>query len=250
MTDDRPDGRARPTSPRRRTPRPSTSADGLDFARSAARAAAASARQAAARKKTVDASGARTFTEVVRRAPRRPRPAAARPGDGPADRQPRLGARPQGAGRSSAAGPSSSATRSPPTARPRRSPTAGWWCAPTRPPGPPSSSCSRPPSYDVSTSELGHGTVTVIEVLGPAPAELEEGQASPAATVAVRATPTAEPGPPGLASKCRSGSLRTYGDPPTPLFGPADRPPRARRGPHFPTDPSPFPGVGASVQGP
>ena len=57
----------------------------------------------------------------------------------------------RGARRLRPLGRSWSAPRSARTARRSRSPTAGWWSAPTRPPGRPSCSCSPRPSYAGST---------------------------------------------------------------------------------------------------
>ena len=140
-------------------------ADGLDLARAAARAAAAS--PAHRRPTPEDALLPTTYDHhVSRRPPRRPRPPAARAGHGSPDRQPRVGARPQGAG------------------------VFGRW---TELVGDEVASHCTPESFDdgrlvVRTDstawatqlkllaptvvrrlneELGHGTVTVIEVLGP-----------------------------------------------------------------------------------
>ena len=155
----------------------------------------------------------------LRRAPRRPRPAAARHRRWAGWSPTTAGSSTSGCTASSAGGPSWSATRSPSTARPSRSPTAGWWCAPTRPPGPPSCKLLAPTVVRRLNEELGHGTVTVIEVLGPAPAELEEGPRCRSATAAVRATPTAEPAADlGVRPRGRRPAVR----PAAGLHGPAE----------------------------
>ena len=87
------------------------------------------------------------------------------------------------------------------------------------------------PSYAGSTRSSGHGTVTVIDVLGPHRPDLEEGPPARCATAGVRATPTAEPSPAGSARERAAGRSDVWGPRPTPRAGP----PSARRGPLRPT---------------
>ncbi len=71
--------------------------------------------------------------------------------------------------------------------------------------------------------ELGHGTVTVIDVLGPAPARRGPRAGAGPATAAVRATPTAD----GRRRRADLRAARPYGDLSDPLRGRSRRPPRA-----------------------
>ena len=106
---------------------------------------------------------------------------------------------------SSAGGRSWSAPRWPSTAPPSPSPTGGWWCVPTRPPGPPGAcACSRrgrPPPQRGARARHGHRHRRA----GPAPADLDQGSLDRSATAVGRGTPTAEHASAPTGSPQRSG---------------------------------------------
>ena len=173
---------------------------------------------------TAEPDGTELAEALVNRSPRAgsarpaPRPGGDRRGAGAARRSPRaqradpderdpqlLGRDPRPAGRRARAGRPTLAVggvmgrwaadrrrrTSPRTCGPSGSTTASWSCAPTPPPGPPRSACSRRPWSRRLNDELGAGTVTPVIVRGPRRRPGSKGLRSVRA--AARATPTADP---------------------------------------------------------
>ena len=114
--------------------------------------------------------------------------------------------------------------------------------------GHPAASCSRPTVVRRLNEELGHGTVTVIEVLGPHLPSWKKGPPlGPRRPRSARHLRLSRSGRP--LERRSGGPLAEYRDPSDPLIGASARPSRAAQG-HFSSTDPPIPGVRCVECGP